>query len=150
MTSDTSDSCRWRLQFHPCSTSNATFSVLLSSWYDSGMNHGPSQQSSKEGYEPWKLCATAKDYASHTKIQQAIGPHEDLLTIVKRRKRKWYGHVPRSSGLTKGILQGSVKGGRRQGRQKKRGGKTTSGNGRTWSSPGLRGQWRTEKMEETG
>ena len=27
------------------------------------------------------------------KIQQAIGPHEDLLTIVKRRNLKWYGHV---------------------------------------------------------
>ena len=27
------------------------------------------------------------------KIQQAIGPHEDLLTIVKRRKLQWYGHV---------------------------------------------------------
>ena len=27
------------------------------------------------------------------KIQQAIGPHEDLLTIVKRRRLQWYGHV---------------------------------------------------------
>ena len=27
------------------------------------------------------------------KIQQAIGPHEDLLTIVKRRKLQWYDHV---------------------------------------------------------
>ena len=26
-----------------------------------------------------------------------------------------------------------------------RGGKTTSGNGQTWSSPGPRGQWRTDK-----
>ena len=50
------------------------------------------------------------------KIQQAIGPHEDLLTIVKRRKLRWYGHVSRSSGLAKTILQGTVKGGRRQGR----------------------------------
>ena len=39
------------------------------------------------------------------KIQQAIGPHEDLLTIVKRRKLKWYDHVSRSSGLAKTILQ---------------------------------------------
>ena len=53
------------------------------------------------------------------KIQQAIGPHEDL-TIVKRRKLHWYGHVSRPSGLAKTILQGTVKGGRRQGRQKKR------------------------------
>ena len=54
------------------------------------------------------------------KIQQAIGPHEDLLTIVKRRKLQWYGHASRSSGLAKIILQGTVKGGGRQGRQKKR------------------------------
>ena len=53
------------------------------------------------------------------KIQQAIGPHEDL-TIVMRRKLQWYGHVSRSSGLAKTILQGTVKGGRRQSRQKKR------------------------------
>ena len=30
------------------------------------------------------------------KTQQAIGPHKDLLTIVKRRKLQWYGHVSRS------------------------------------------------------
>ena len=54
------------------------------------------------------------------KIQQAIEPHEDLLTTVKRRKRQWYVHVSRSLGLAKTILQGKVKGGRRQGRQRKR------------------------------
>ena len=54
------------------------------------------------------------------KIQQAIRPHKDLLTIVKRRKQRWYGHVSCSSGLAKTILQGTVKGGKRQGRQRKR------------------------------
>ena len=44
------------------------------------------------------------------KIQQEIGPQEDLLTIVQRRKLQWYGHVSRSSGLAKTILQGTVKG----------------------------------------
>ena len=53
-------------------------------------------------------------------IQQAIGPHEDDLTIVNKRKLQWYGYVSRSSGLAKTILQVTVKGGRRQGRQKKR------------------------------
>ena len=72
----------------------------------------------------------ARYYTSHTKtmlptrksvpkIQQATEPHEDLLTIVNTRKLQWYGHVSRSSGLAKTILQGTVKGGRRQGRQKK-------------------------------
>ena len=36
-------------------------------------------------------------------------------------KLQWYVHVPCSSGLAKPILQGTVKGGRIQGRQKKRG-----------------------------
>ena len=60
------------------------------------------------------------DEEVRAKIQQATGPHEDLLTIVKRRKLQWYGHVSRSSDLAKTILQGTVKGGRRQGRQRKR------------------------------
>ena len=54
------------------------------------------------------------------KIRQASGPYEDLLTTVKRRKLKWYGHVSRSSGLAKTILQGTVRGRRKRGRQKKR------------------------------
>ena len=53
-------------------------------------------------------------------IQQAIGPHKDLLMIVKKCKLQWYGHVSRSSGLVKAILQGTVEGGKRQGRQRKR------------------------------
>ena len=56
----------------------------------------------------------------HAKIQQATGPHEDLLTIVKRRKLQWFGNVSRSSGLAKTILQGTLKGGRRQAGQRKR------------------------------
>ena len=78
------------------------------------------------------------------KIQQAVGPYEDFLDIVKRRRLQWYGHVSRSSGLAKTISQGTVRGGRRQGRQKKRGRKAL-GNGQAWSSPSPRGQRRTEK-----
>ena len=70
------------------------------------------------------LRISYKDHVTNeevrAKIQQAIGPHEDLLTIVKRRKLQWYGHVSRSSGLAKIVLQDTVKGGRRQGRQRKR------------------------------
>ena len=60
------------------------------------------------------------DEKVRAKIQQAIGPHQDLLTMIKRRKQQWYGHVSRSSGLAKTIFQGTVKGGRRQGTQRKR------------------------------
>ena len=69
------------------------------------------------------LRISYKDHVTNeevrAKIQQAIGPHEDL-TMVKRRKLQWYGHVSRSSGLAKTILQG---------RQRKR----WEGNIREWT-----------------
>ena len=54
------------------------------------------------------------------KIQQAIGPHEALLTMVKRCRLQWYGHDPRLSGLAITIFGGTMKGERSQARQKKR------------------------------
>ena len=58
------------------------------------------------------LHISYKDHVTNeevrAKIQQAIGPHEDLLTTVKRRKLQWNGHVSRSLGLAKTILQGTV------------------------------------------
>ena len=60
------------------------------------------------------------------KIQAAIGEYtcillyDKLLTLVKKRKLRWFGYVSRSSGLAKTILQGTVKGKRKRGRQKKR------------------------------
>ena len=70
------------------------------------------------------LHISYKDHVTNeevrAKIQRAIGPYEDPLTIVQRRKLQWYGHVSRSSGLTKTILQGTVKGRRRQDSEIKR------------------------------
>ena len=54
------------------------------------------------------------------RVKQAIGQYDDRLTIVRKRKLRWYGHVTRTPGLAKTILQGTVRGGRRRGRQKKR------------------------------
>ena len=54
------------------------------------------------------------------RIQNATGVHDDLLTMVKKRKLRWYGHISRSSGMAKTVLQGTVKGAKRRGRQKKR------------------------------
>ena len=53
-------------------------------------------------------------------IQAAIGEYDELLILVKKRKLRWFGHVSRSSGLAKTILQSTVKGKRKRGRQKKR------------------------------
>ena len=58
--------------------------------------------------------------AVRDRIRRAIGPYDDILTAVKKCKLKWFGHVSRSSGFAKTILQGIVQGGRRKGQQKKR------------------------------
>ena len=80
---------------------------------------------------------------------QAIGPHEDLLMIVKRRKLQWYGHVSRSSGLAKTILQGTVKGRRKQGR-----GEEVGRQHQRMDRPGVRkvpeSSGEQGKMEKTG
>ena len=68
-------------------------------------------------------------------IKQAIGPHEDLLTILRRCKLKWYGHITVKDGKDK--VRGKA--------DKKRSGKTTSKSGQAWSLPSPRGQWRTKK-----
>ena len=70
------------------------------------------------------LNISCKDHVTNEevrrKIQAAIGEYDELLTLVKKQKLKWFGHVSRCSGLAKTILQGTVKGKRKRGRQKKR------------------------------
>ena len=70
------------------------------------------------------LNISYKDHVTNEKvrrkIQAAIGEYDELLTLVKKRKLRRFGHVSRSSGLAKTILQGIVKKKRKRGRQKKR------------------------------
>ena len=70
------------------------------------------------------LCISYKDHITkeevHNRIKQAIGSYEDLLTMVKSRKLKWYGHVSRTSGMTKTILQCTIRCARRRGIHVKR------------------------------
>ena len=69
-------------------------------------------------------CISYKDHVTNeevcAKIQLAMRPYEDVLITIKRRRLQWYGHVSRSSGLVKTILQCTVKGERRQGTEEKR------------------------------
>ena len=100
------------------------------------------------------LRVSYKDHVTNeevrAKIQRAIGPHEDLLTIVKRRKLQWYGHVSRSSGLAKTTLQGTVKGEKKTRQSEEEVGGQHQGRDR----PGIRqvpeGSEEHGKMEETG
>ena len=72
--------------------------------------------------ESWTLAAeiSYKDHVTNeevcNRIQNAIRMHDDLLTMVKKQN----GHISRSSGMAKTILQGTVKGARRRGRLEKR------------------------------
>ena len=80
------------------------------------------------------LHISYKDHVTNeevrAKIQQAIGPHEDLLMIVKRRKLQWYGHVSRSSGLAKKHLA----------RHSEKGEEDKAGRGRSWNTTSGNGQ----------
>ena len=55
------------------------------------------------------LNISYKDHVTNeevcNRIQNAIGVHDNLLTMVKKRKLRWYGHISRSSGMAKTILQ---------------------------------------------
>ena len=76
------------------------------------------------------------------KIQAAIEEYNELLTLVKKRKLRWFGHVSRSSGLAKTILQGTVKGKRKRGRQKKRW-EDNIKDGQEWTLPAQLGELKT-------
>ena len=88
---------------------------------------GNGQQKSREGLEircyRRLLNISYKDHVKNeevrNRIQNATGMHCDLPTTVKKRKLRWHGHISRSSGMVKTILQGTVKGPRRRGRQKR-------------------------------
>ena len=93
---------------------------------------------------------TSDEVNSITRKKSVIFEERERETEKKRRENfelNLRRHISCSSGLAKTImLQGTVKGVRRQGRQKKKkGGQTTSGNGQAWSSPSPRGQCRMEK-----
>ena len=70
------------------------------------------------------LGISYKDHITNEEVRRRVSLHMkkyvDLLSTVKKRKLKWYGHVTRTHGLSKTILQGTVAGSRRRGRQKKR------------------------------
>jgi len=66
----------------------------------------------------WRDHVTNQEVLDRINMAVDLLASEDLLTTVKRRKLKWYGHVTRSTGLSKTILQGTVPGGRKPGRQR--------------------------------
>ena len=95
------------------------------------------------------LRISYKDHVTNeevcVKIQQAIGPHEDLLTTVKRRKLKWYGHIFRSSGLAKNQLARHSERGKKTRQTEKR----LEDNIKKWTGQVPEGSGEQKKMEKT-
>ncbi|GFO07489.1 UDP-glucuronosyltransferase 2a1-like [Plakobranchus ocellatus] len=94
-------------------------------------------------YSGWTKPPSNQFKTHKNAIENAIGPHVVLLTIVQQRKLKWYGHTTRSSGLAKTIMQDTVNEGRR-GRQKKR----WEDNIREWTGLELRNTLRKAEDRE--
>ena len=67
-----------------------------------------------------------------SRIRKAIGPDRELLSTVKRRKMKWYGHVTRASGLAKTSSRALYGEGEGEADRENEG-KITSGIGRVWN-----------------
>ena len=125
------------------------------------LNHGSSQQSSKEEYKPRKWGATARYYTSHTKTMYCsyISTSCSILpsSPPSATFSKWMlYHNANCSGMVMFPVQQvwpkpSCKA-QRKGEEDKadrgRGGKTTSGNGQAWCSASPRGQWKTGKNGE--
>ena len=122
------------------------------------VNHEPSQQSSKEENKPWKWGATARYYTSNTKTmlptRKSVPRSSRQLDHTKtscpsQRDAHCSGVVmsPVHQVWPKPSCKAQWKG-EEDKADKRRGGKTTSGNGQAWSSAGPRGQWRTGENGE--
>ena len=53
------------------------------------------------------------------RVSFLVGPQEPLLATVERRKLAWFRRVTRHESLSRSILQDTLEGGRRRGRQRK-------------------------------
>ena len=122
------------------------------------VNHGPSQQSSKEEYKPWKWGATARNYtflqrpcyqwgslcqdsAGNWTTHRSTDDRKETQTAVIWSYfpfiRSGQNHLARHSERGKKTRQTQEEVGRQH-----------QGNGQAWSSASLRGQWRTGKNGE--
>ena len=100
------------------------------------------------------LCISYKDHVTNdevcAKIQQSVGPHEDLLTIEKRRKLHWYGHISRSSGLAKNHLVRHIESWKKTRQTEEEVGRQHQGMDRSGVRQVPEGSGEQGKMEETG
>ena len=60
------------------------------------------------------MSISCKDHVAKEDVRRemnaAVGKYEKLLTLNKKRKLCWFEYITRPSGLTKTVLQDTVKG----------------------------------------
>ena len=124
------------LQFHFVSGPTATEENQLDFW---SLARSQQRVTSDRKWTIWlrPIC---------TQLFKVAKPVHEDLTIVKRRKLQWYGHVSRSSGLAKNHIARHSEGGEEDEVDRGRGGKTTSGNGQAGvhqvpEGSGEQGKW---------
>ena len=119
------------------------------------VNQEPSQQSCKEEYETWKWGATTRHCASPTKTMlqtRKSVPRSSMQSHHTKTSWPWWRNAncrgmdmfPVHQVWPKPLCKARCKG-EEDKADRRRGGKTTPGNGQAWSSSSPRGQWRTEK-----
>ena len=84
------------------------------------------------------------------KILQATGPHEDLLTIVKRRKLQWYSHFSPFIRSGQNHRARHSERGKKTRRIKEEVGRQHQGMDKPGVRQVLEGSGEQRKMEETG
>ena len=80
----------------------------------------------KSDKNSWHLTLSRSRWSYHKtndwvrrKINFLVAPQEPLPATIKRRKLVWFGHVTCHGSLSETILQATLEGGRRHGRQGK-------------------------------
>ena len=90
----------------------------------------------------YKHHATNEDVRK--KIQAAFEKYDELLTLVKKRKLRWFGHISRSSDLAKTILHGTAQGKQNEEKvDRRKGGKIILRSGQGWALLAQLGQLKT-------
>ena len=114
------------------------------------VNHGSSEQNSKEEYKPWKWGATARYYTSHTKTM--LPTRESVLRSSRQMDHTKTTWLPWRDANCSGMVMSSVHQvwpkpsckaqwkGEEDKADRGRGRKTSWGNGHAWSLPSTRGQ----------
>ena len=80
---------------------------------------------------PIKTKWRTRRFAAGSRMQ-SVGVHNDLLTMGKKRKLRWYGYISRTAGMAKTSMLGTVKGAKSIRQKERWEWKTTSKNGQKW------------------